>query len=84
MLVMLSVDVAEKPAVIVILLGFVDSTKSGVMLVENIAVWIASGTALSEPLATVTQIGGLLVEAVGEPQPVWKLRLVADVVPVML
>ncbi len=37
-LVMLSVDVAEKPAVSVILLAFTDITKSGVVLVENIAV----------------------------------------------
>jgi len=37
-LVMLSVDAAEEPAVIVILLGFTNITKSGVVLVENIAV----------------------------------------------
>jgi hypothetical protein len=37
-LVMLSVDAAEDPAVTVILLGFTNITKSGVVLVENIAV----------------------------------------------
>jgi hypothetical protein len=36
-LVMLSVDIAEEPGVIVILLGFADITKSGVVLVENMA-----------------------------------------------
>ena len=84
MLAMLSVDVAEDPAVIAILLGFAVRTKSGVVLVENVADSTASGTAIVEPLATVTQTGGSLVGALGEPQPVWKPRLVPEAVPVTL
>ena len=84
MLVMLRANVAEDPAVIVRLLGFADRTKLGVVTVENMADLTASGTALGEPLATVTQTGGSLVGAVGEPQPVWKPRVVPDVVLVML
>ena len=84
MLVRLRANVAEEPAVIVRLLGFVDRTKLGVVMVENMADSTASGTALGEPLATVTQTGGSLVGAVGEPQPVWKPRVVPDVVLVML
>jgi len=84
MLAMLSVDVAEDPAVIAILLGLAVSTKSGVVLVENVADSTASGTAIVEPLATVTQTGGSLVGAPGEPQPVWKPRVVPDVVLVTL
>lgn len=37
MLIMMSVDVAEAPAVMVMLLGIADITKSGVALVENTA-----------------------------------------------
>ena len=84
MLVRLRANVTEEPAVIVTLLGFVDRTKLGVVMVENMADSIASGTALGEPLATVTQTDGSLVGAVGEPQPVWKPRVVPDVVLVML
>jgi hypothetical protein len=36
-LVMLSVDVADEPAVTLMLLGLADITKSGVVLVENTA-----------------------------------------------
>lgn len=84
MLVMLRPNVAEDPAVIVTPLGFADSTKPGTVLVENIALWVVSGTALIEPLAIVMQTGGSLVGAVDEPQPVWKPRLVPDVELVML
>ncbi len=84
MLVTVSVDVAEEPAVIVILIGFADITKSGVVLVENTADSTDSGTAWVVPLAIVTQTGGSLVGALEEPQPVWKPRLVLELVPVTL
>lgn len=81
MLVIPSVDVADEPAVIVILLGFADIAKSGFVLVENLEDLTVSGTAVIEPLAMVTQTGGALVGDLDEPQPVWKPREVPTVVP---
>ncbi len=79
-----SVEAPEEPAVMAKLLGFADIIKSGVVLVENMADSTVSRTALTDPLATVTQIGGSLVGAPGELQPVWKPRLVLEAVPVTL
>src|SRR2546430_9387669 len=74
MLVRLRANVTEEPAVIVTLLGFVDRTKLGVVMVENMADSIASGTALGEPLATVTQTGGAAVGAGGGTPTRWEAR----------
>src|SRR2546430_15888389 len=71
MLVRLRANVTEEPAVIVTLLGFVDRTKLGVVMVENMADSIASGTAVGEALATVTQTGGAGGGGGGGTPPRW-------------
>ncbi len=78
----LSVVVAEEPAIILILLGFNIITKSGVVLVENVAVCTVSGTGLVEPFATVTHV--VVPETLLGEQPVWYPMDVPDVVPVTL
>lgn len=45
---------------------------------------MASGTGVGVPLAIVTQVGGWLVGALGDPQPVWKLMLVPEIACVTL
>lgn len=81
-LVMLTVDVPEEPAVMVTAFGLVFMTKSGVVLVEKMAVCTVSGTGLVEPLAIVTQ--RVVPETLVELQPVWYPIGVPDVVPVTL
>jgi hypothetical protein len=66
-LVMLRIEVAELPAVIVMLLGLAFITKSGIVPVLKVAVWTVSGTAVGDPLVMVTQVGESLVFE----QPVW-------------
>lgn len=58
--------------------------KSGPAPVENTAVCTFSGTGVGIPFAIVTQKGGWLVGAVGEPQPVWKPSVVPELVAVTL
>lgn len=52
--------------------------KSGAWLVEKVAVCTFSGTGVGVPFTIVTQRGGWLVGAVGEPQPVWKPSAVPE------
>lgn len=80
-LVMLTVQVADPPAVIVKLVGFAVSAKSGAVLVLKVAVCTVSGTGVAVPLAIVTHVlGGTLVLL----QPVWNPRGIPLVVPVTL
>ena len=61
-LVILRVDVPVDPASTVMLLGPIVMTKSGVVLVENVAVSVVAGVGTGVPLAMVTQMfGGTLV-----------------------
>jgi hypothetical protein len=68
MLVRLSVVVAVEPGLILRFAGLAAITKSGVVLVEKMAVWMVSGTGFGVPLAIVTQTLG--VTLVPE-HPVW-------------
>jgi hypothetical protein len=54
-LVTLNVEVAVCPGLILRLLAATVITKSGVVLVENVAVWTVSGTGVGVPFVTVTQ-----------------------------
>jgi hypothetical protein len=80
MLIALISDVADIPAVIVMLLGFALTAKSGAVLVLKVAVWIVAGTPVGVPLESVTHVFGTLVFE----QPVWNPTGIPDVVPVML
>ena len=80
-LVMLRVDVAEEPAVIVKLVGFAVSAKSGAVLVLKVAVCTVSGTEVAVPLTIVTHVFG---ETLVLLQPVWNPRGIPFVVPVTL
>jgi hypothetical protein len=76
------VKLAEEPRFIVWLVGVAVMVKSGVApLVLKIAVCTLSGTGVGVPFAMLTHKGGLLVCA---PHPVWKPRLVPEVVPMIL
>ena len=82
LLVTLTMEVPEDPAVIVIALGLAVMTKSGIVLVEKMAVCTFSGTGLVEPFAITTQV--VVPETLEEVQPVWYPMGVPDVVPVTL
>jgi len=81
-LVMVTVDAPAEPALMLILLGLTPTTKSGVVLVEKMAAWTVSGSAVSPPLAIVTHTPPLTL--VAEEHPVWKVRGVFELVPVIL
>jgi hypothetical protein len=80
-LVTLRVDVAEEPAVIVMLLGFAVIVKSGAVLVLKVAVCTVSGTGVAVPFVIVTHVFG---ETLVLLQPVWNPRGIPVVVPVTL
>ncbi len=80
-LVMLIVDTAEEPAVIVMLVGLAASAKSGAVLVLKVAVCTVSGTGDAVPFVIVTHVFG---ETLVLLQPVWNPRGIPLVVPVTL
>lgn len=80
-LVSVIVELAEEPAGIVRLVGFADIRKSGVLLVEKMAVWTVSRTEVGVPFAMVTHTFGLTLV---DEQPVWNPIGVPEVVPVTL
>jgi len=82
LLVTLTTDVPDEPAVIVIELGLALMTKSGVVLVEKMAVCTVSETGLVEPFAITTQV--VVPLTLLEVHPVWYPMGVPDVVPVTL
>jgi hypothetical protein len=77
-----TVDVVQEPAGVATLEGLAVMEKSGDgALLLKVAAWTVSGTSVGVPLATETHTPPLtLVFA----QPIWKPRLIPDVVPVML
>ncbi len=99
LLVTLTVDIPEDPAVIVIAPGLAVMTKSGVAVIviaPGLAVMTKSGVVLVEKMAVCTVSGTGLVEPFAittqvvvpltllEVQPVWYPMGVSDVVPVTL
>jgi hypothetical protein len=56
-------------------------TKSGVVLVENVAIWTVSGTGVGVPFVTVTHAPPVTLVLV---QPVWKPRAIPELGPVTL
>jgi hypothetical protein len=80
-LVIVMVDVAEEPALMLRLLGLTLMAKSGVAPVENVAVRTVSGTEVGVPFAMVTHVFGDTLEFV---QPVWNPKGIPDVVAVTL
>lgn len=81
-LVIVSVDVAEEPGLMLKLLGLEVKTKSGVELVESVAVCTASGTEFGEPFAMSTHV--VVPATLLEEQPVWNPIEVPLVVAVTL
>jgi hypothetical protein len=76
------VKLADEPRFTVWLVGVAVIVKLGVApLVLKIAVCTLSGTGFGVPFAILTHKGGLLVCV---PHPVWKPRLVPELVPVIL
>jgi hypothetical protein len=80
-LVTLRVDVAEEPAVIVMLVGFAEIAKSGVVLVLKVAVCTVSGTGWAVPFVIVTHVFG---ETLVLEQPVWNTRGIPELGAVTL
>jgi hypothetical protein len=80
-LVKLTSEVADDPCIRLMLFGLAPITKSGVVLVVNIAVWMFSDTGVDVPLAMLTHVlGGALVGV----QPVWNPKGIPVVELVML
>ena len=77
----IKVDVAVCPGLMLRLLALTAITKSGVVLVENVAVWTVSGTGVGVPFVSVTHAPPPTLVPV---QPVWNLRAIPEVVPVTL
>ena len=77
-----TIEVAEPTHPRVSVDGLAEMEKSGCNTpLLKVAVWTVSGTGIGVPLATVTHAPPLTLVLV---QPVWKPRLVPEVVPVML
>lgn len=74
------VEPSHAPRATVTLATFEEIVKSPPALLKT-AVCVLSGTGVGVPLAMLTHNGGLLVCV---PQPVWKAKLVPELVPVML
>jgi hypothetical protein len=80
-LVIMRVEVAEEPAVIVILEGFAEIAKSGVTLVLKVAVCTVSGTGWAVPFVIVTHVFG---ETLVLEQPVWNTKGIPELGAVTL
>src|SRR5260370_10206703 len=80
-LVIVMVDEAEEPALMLRLLGLAVIAKSGAELLENVAVCTLSGSGVGVPLAIVTQGFATLVLP---EQPVWNPRGMPEVEAVTL
>ena len=80
-LVIVTVDVAEEPALMLRLLGLTVVAKSGAELFENVAFWTLSGSGVGVPLAIVTHVFG---DTLVFEHPVWNPRGMPEVVAVTL